>query len=94
MYTQGTHREDPDLNQIWTQSQAKQEDWLEEPQKKCPRKVIQTTKKGSTLSEFTRESIHTYSFFLLINTYLGASLVAQMVKNMPAMQATRVRPLG
>ena len=26
--------------------------------------------------------------------YLGASLVAQIVKNLPAMQETRVQPLG
>ena len=33
-----THtREDPEINQIWTQSQAKQGDWPEETQKKCPR---------------------------------------------------------
>ena len=61
-----------------------------------PRKVIQTTKKGAALSEFTRVSLFTRTLFPANkqNTYLGASLVIQMVKNMPAMQATRVQPLG
>ena len=33
-----------------------------------------------------------YSYLLL--SYVGASLVAQMVKNLPAMQETQVRSLG
>ena len=33
--------EDPKINQVWTQNQAKQDDWSKETRKKCPVKVIQ-----------------------------------------------------
>ena len=35
--------EDPEIYQIWTRNQAKQDDWLKETQKKCPVKGIQTS---------------------------------------------------
>ena len=28
--------EDPEINKIWTQNQAKQDDWPKETRKKCP----------------------------------------------------------
>ena len=37
----------------------------------------------------THTHTHTYTF-----TYIGASLVAQMAKNLPAVQETGVRSLG
>ena len=39
-----THKwENPEINQMQTQKQAKQNDWPKETWKKCPIKVIQTT---------------------------------------------------
>ena len=53
--------EDPEINQIRTQNQAKQDDWSKETRKKCPIKLIQTaTRVQISLSEPARVSIHTY----------------------------------
>ena len=38
--------EDPEIYQIRTQNQAKQDDWSKETRKKCPIKVIQTTTRA------------------------------------------------
>ena len=38
--------EDPEIYQIRTQNQAKQDDWSKETQKKCPIKVIQTAMRA------------------------------------------------
>ena len=38
--------EDPEINQIWTQDEAKQDDWPGETWKKCPMEVIQTTTRA------------------------------------------------
>ena len=46
----------------------------------------------SILLKHSYLSVH--CFCILVYTFLGASLVAQMVKNLPAMQETRVRSLG
>ena len=43
----GTHTwEDPEINPIQAQNQAKQVDWLKETQKKCPVNMIQTTRRA------------------------------------------------
>ena len=74
--------EDPEINQIWTQNEAKQDDWSKETRKKRPIKVIQTTTKGhDSLSEPARVSIHTYyTLFLLINTLLVSLLSISLCK--------------
>ena len=38
--------EDPEINQMWTQNQVEQYDWLEETKEKCSTKVIQTALKA------------------------------------------------
>ena len=66
--------ENPEINQIQTQKQAKQNDWSKETWKKCPIKVVQTTTRvrlsdSLSLSESVHVSIHmNYTLFLLINT--------------------------
>ena len=55
----------PEIYQIQTRNQAKQEHWPKETWEKCPIKVIQTTMRA-WLSEPTCVCIHVYSFFLLI----------------------------
>ena len=53
--------EDPEIYQIRTPNQAKQDDWSKESQEKCPIKVIQTTTRARlSLSEPAYVSIHTY----------------------------------
>ena len=59
--------EDPEIYQIQTQNQAKQDDWPKETQKKCPTKVNQTTRGSS--SESTCASIHTYCTLFPFNKY-------------------------
>ena len=69
-----THtQEDSEIYQMWTQSQANQNDWPKETWKKWPIKVIQNATRvwlSNSLSEPTHVSIYTYCTcsFLLINT--------------------------
>ena len=73
--------EDPEIYQIQTQNQAKQDDWPKETWKKCPIKVIQTTTRARlSLSPPVCLSTHTVLFFLLINTLLASLLYISMWK--------------
>ena len=61
--------EDSQINQILTQNQAEQDNWLNETQKNCPMKVIQTAMPvGLSLSPSMCLSMGTLFFFLLKNT--------------------------
>ena len=51
-------REDPEVNQIQTQNQAEQDDLSKKTWKKCPIKIMRTTRRSS--SESSCVSIHTY----------------------------------
>ena len=66
-----THKwQNPEINQIQTQKQAKQNDWPKETWKKCPIKVIQTTMRvWLSLWVLQCVSTHTVPFFLLINMF-------------------------
>ena len=46
------------------------------------------------ITEYSFQHINTYSRNYNIYTHLGASLIAQLIKNPPAMQETPVRSLG
>ena len=78
----GAHTwEDPEMYQIWTQNQTKQDDWSKETQKKCPIKMIQTTIRARLSLWWlpfllTQVCIHMDSSFLLINTLLVSLLSA------------------
>ena len=50
-YTQ----ENPEINQIPTQNQAKQDDWPKETRNKCPTKATQTTTAQSRKIQLGRE---------------------------------------
>ena len=52
---------------------------------------MQTLFKGLLPDQFNLVLLNHYGMF---NTLMGASLVAQMVKNLPVMQETRVWSLG
>ena len=54
--------EDPEINQIQTQNQAKQDDWSKETQKKCPIKVIQTTTRAR-LSLWSRPCVYPHVLY-------------------------------
>ena len=72
--------EDPEINQIQTQSQTKQDDWPEETQKNCPIKDS-TYHEGATFSlESSRVSLFTGTLFLLINTLLVSLLSVSLWK--------------
>ena len=55
--------EDPEKNQIWTQNQTKQDDWLKETQKKCLiYKGFKVPRGRDSFSEPARVSSHMYPF--------------------------------
>ena len=73
--------EDPEINHICAQSQAKQNDWSKETQKKCPIKgcKLKKKKKDANYHEGTILQVHPYVyphilFFFLINILLVSPL--------------------
>ena len=75
--------EDPEINHIWTQNQAKQDDWPKETRKKCPIKVIPATTRGRlchSLSPPMCLSTGTVLFFLLIKPLLASLLSVSIWK--------------
>ena len=54
--------EDPEINQIWIQNQAKQDDWPKERQKKCPYKWFKLPQGHNSLWAHPCVPIHIYSF--------------------------------
>ena len=76
----------PKIYQIWTQNQANRNDWPEEDQKKCPKRVIQTTMRAwfcDSLFEPAHVSIHMYPFFLLIILHGNSFLQSQGARTWP-----------
>ena len=70
---------EPEMYQIWTQNQTKQDDWSKETEKKCPIKMVQITMRvqlSDRLPLPTQVCIHMDSSFLLINTLLVSLLSA------------------
>ena len=64
--------EDPEIYQIWTQSQAKQDDWPEETWKKCPVKVIRghdSPSEPARVSLFTRTLFTPNKHFICFPTF-------------------------
>ena len=61
----------------------------------CKTATGEATDGGSQTKVEAREEVRNGSGYIFVNIYLsGASLVAQMVMNLPVMQETQVRSLG
>ena len=73
--------EDPEIHQIQTRNQTKQDDWPKETWKKIPHKVIQTASRAwLSLSLPMYLSTCTVLFFLLVSTLLILLLTVSMWK--------------
>ena len=70
---------DPEINQIQTQNQGKQDEWPKETQKKYPIKGIQTLVRA-WLSLSPSMCLSTCALFLLINTLLVSLLSISIQK--------------
>ena len=60
--------EDPEVYQIRTQNQAKQDNWSKETQKKCPIKVIQTSTRVR-LSLWARPYVYPQVLYFFLTTF-------------------------
>ena len=70
--------EEPEIDQVWTENQANQNDWPKKTRKKCPVKVIQVRQGPDSvpfsLSPPTCLPTRTGLFFVEINTLLASLL--------------------
>ena len=85
--------EDPEIKQIRTQNETKQDDWPKETWKKCPIKVIQTTRKPTLSPSLPLCAYSHVLFFLLIHTSL-ISLLSVSLWKFIFRKATRARALS
>ena len=86
--------EDPEINQIQTQNQAKQDDWPKKTLKKCPIKVIQTTTRARLSLWAHPVCRFTGALFPLINTLLVSLLSISLWKFISTQLATSCHGLA